>query len=58
MQGGFFNLPDKPGWGVELNEDFILAHPPEKNEKGLMLDPGLNMFVNAEWAQRGQGGNT
>ena len=23
MQGGFFNLPDKPGWGVELNEDFI-----------------------------------
>jgi len=58
VQGGFFNLPDKPGWGVELNEDFILAHPPEKNEKGLMLDPGLNMFVNAEWAQRGQGDNT
>ena len=27
---GFFSLPDKPGLGVTLNEDFIAAHPREK----------------------------
>lgn len=27
--GGYFSLPDTPGLGVELNEDFIAAHPRE-----------------------------
>ena len=47
-------MPEKPGWGVELNEDFILSHPPEKNDDGINLDPGLNMFEKMDWAKRGQ----
>ena len=35
------------------NEDFIKDNPPEKF-KDIILDPGLNMFVNSEWNQRGQ----
>ena len=51
---GFFSLPETPGWGVELNEEFILSHPPEKNDDGINLDPGLNMFEKMDWAKRGQ----
>jgi galactonate dehydratase len=51
---GFFNIPDKPGWGIELDEEFILSHPPEKNKEGINLDPGLNMFEKMDWAKRGQ----
>ena len=47
-------MPEKPGWGVELNEEFILSHPPEKNDDGINLDPGLNMFEKMDWAKRGQ----
>ena len=50
---GYFSLPEGPGWGVELNEDFIKDNPPEKFND-VVLDPGLNMFVNSEWNQRGQ----
>ena len=50
---GYFSLPEGPGWGVELDEDFIKDNPPEKF-KDVVLDPGLNMFVNSEWNQRGQ----
>ncbi|SVE28574.1 uncharacterized protein METZ01_LOCUS481428, partial [marine metagenome] len=38
----------------ELNEDFILSHPPDKSKDGLVLDPGLNMFEKIDWAKRGQ----
>ena len=51
---GYFPVPDKPGWGIELDEDFILSNPPELTSSQVMSDPGLNMFVNSEWAQRGQ----
>ena len=54
VKDGFFSLPEKPGWGVELNEEFILSHPPEKNDDGINLDPGLNMFEKMDWAKRGQ----
>jgi len=54
VKDGFFSVPEKPGWGVELNEDFILSHPPEKNKDGINLDPGLNMFEKMDWAKRGQ----
>lgn len=50
---GHFLVPDKPGWGVELNYDFINSRPP-KTADGVILDPGLNMFVNPEWQKRGQ----
>jgi galactonate dehydratase len=48
---GCFRLPTGPGWGVELNLDFIESHPPTTQD-GVILDPGLNMFVNAEWNRR------
>ena len=51
---GFFPVPDKPGWGVELNEEFIRSQPPNYTDAGVIADPGLNMFVNADWAIRGQ----
>ena len=50
---GYFELSEKPGWGIEINEDFIKDNPPEKY-KNITLDPGLNMFENPNWAQRGQ----
>ena len=49
----YFELSEKPGWGIEINEDFINDNPPEKY-KEITLDPGLNMFENPNWAQRGQ----
>jgi galactonate dehydratase len=51
---GFFTVSEEPGWGVELDEEFIAAHPPVLLE-GIVQDPGLNMFENAEWNKRGQG---
>ena len=27
VKGGYIEAPNKPGWGVELDEDFIKAHP-------------------------------
>jgi galactonate dehydratase len=50
---GYFPVPTKPGWGVELNEEFIAANPPDY-VNGVIADPGLNMFENANWAERGQ----
>ncbi len=51
---GWFPVPTKPGWGVELDEEFIKANPPRRSESGAIADPGLNMFVNPDWAKRGQ----
>lgn len=48
---GHFSVPEGPGWGIELDMDFIRAHPPAI-ENGIILDPGLNMFKKANWAQR------
>jgi galactonate dehydratase len=53
---GYFPVPTKPGWGVELDEDFIRANPPTRSPTGAIADPGLNMFVNPDWAKRGQEG--
>lgn len=50
---GHFIVPDKPGWGVELNLDFIESSPPDK-KGNVVLDPGLNMFVKSDWQKRGQ----
>ena len=49
---GHFTVPDKPGWGVKLDLDFIAANPPEMKD-GVILDPGLNMFRNKSWHARG-----
>ena len=46
-------LGTRPGWGVEVDIDFLKAHESEKVD-GVYTDPGLNMFVNADWARREQ----
>ena len=53
VRDGHFALPDGPGWGVDIDLDFILAHPPEE-VGGVCRDPGLNMFADPDWNQRGQ----
>ncbi len=50
---GCFRLPQGPGWGVELDIDFLQAHPPPL-EDGVIVDPGLRMFENADWCRRGE----
>jgi galactonate dehydratase len=51
---GWFPVPTRPGWGVELDEEFIRANPPGRAPSGAIADPGLNMFTNPDWAKRGQ----
>ena len=51
---GYFSLPDKPGWGIDLDENFIKKYPPNFSSSGVVSDPGLNMFENNNWAKRGQ----
>jgi galactonate dehydratase len=48
---GYFSLPQGPGWGIEINDDF-LASCEVQTEEGIIRDPGLNMFVNADWSKR------
>ena len=48
---GYFSLPSGPGWGLEMNEEFLTSQAPP-SEDGIYRDPGLNMFVNAEWNKR------
>lgn len=48
---GHFQLPEAPGWGVELDEDFIRAHPPGETG-GVVHDPGLDMFRKDDWNRR------
>ncbi len=50
---GYFSVPEEPGWGIELNYDFIDSNPPQKHGD-VILDPGLNMFVKSDWQKRGQ----
>jgi galactonate dehydratase len=50
---GVFTAPTGPGWGIELDEDYILAHPPEYVD-GRVQDPGLQMFEKEDWSKRGQ----
>jgi len=49
---GYFSLPAGPGWGVELNDDFLEAHR-AKEVAGVIQDPGLNMFIDSDWSKRG-----
>lgn len=50
---GYFNLPQGPGWGVDLDFDFLESHRAAER-KGVILDPGLNMFKDPLWNKRGQ----
>ena len=48
---GYFNIPKGPGWGVEIDYDYLESNPP-KTENGIILDPGLNMFKSENWNKR------
>ena len=49
---GSFNLPQGPGWGVELDYTFIDNNGPQK-ANDIIQDPGLNMFKDSDWSKRG-----
>lgn len=53
VKDGHFQLPSGPGWGVELDLDYIDNCPPQTNG-GVIADPGLNLFKNPDWARRGR----
>jgi len=48
---GYFNIPKGPGWGVEIDYEYLESNPP-KTENGIILDPGLNMFKSENWNKR------
>ena len=50
---GHFTLPTGPGWGVEIDEEFLASYP-QQLQDGIICDPGLNMFGNSEWNRRSQ----
>ncbi len=51
VTNGYFDLPVGPGWGVEIDFDYIEKNPPQ-TEDGVILDPGLNMFKSENWNKR------
>ena len=51
VNNGVFQLPGGPGWGIELNFDFIESNPP-KSKNGVILDTGLDMFQEINWHKR------
>jgi galactonate dehydratase len=50
---GHFTLPTGPGWGVEIDEEYLASAILETDD-GIIRDPGLNMFGNADWNRRSQ----
>jgi galactonate dehydratase len=44
VKNGFYEVPTAPGWGVEVDQSVILAHPEDPDAK-------LNMFA-SEWEQQ------
>ena len=48
---GYFNIPKGPGWGVEIDYEYLESNPPI-TENGVILDPGLNMFKSEDWNKR------
>ena len=48
---GYFNIPKGPGWGVEIDYEYLESNPPI-TENGIILDPGLNMFKSEDWNKR------
>ena len=50
---GHFSLPQGPGWGIELDAAWIESHKSDLSNGIPIPDPGLNMFVKADWSKRG-----
>ena len=53
VKTGFASLPGGPGWGIEVNYDFLEKSRPDPAD-GIIRDPGLNMFEKVEWNKRSQ----
>lgn len=50
---GYFQLPSGPGWGVEVDIDFLRKAEGKKAD-GLYVDPGLSLFTSEDWIKRAQ----
>lgn len=48
---GHFSLPEGPGWGVEIDVEFLQENAAPVVD-GVIQDRGLNMFVNPDWNKR------
>lgn len=48
---GYFSLPEGPGWGVEVDLDFLRENEAELVD-GIIQDPGLNMYKSDKWNLR------
>jgi len=48
---GCFSLPEGPGWGVEVDVDFLRSNQAAP-DGGVIRDPGLNMFKSSSWNRR------
>jgi galactonate dehydratase len=48
---GHFQLPSGPGWGVELDLDYLAERHAMHGDE-IIRDPGLNIFVNSDWNRR------
>jgi galactonate dehydratase len=44
VEGGYYTVPAAPGWGIEIDEEVIRAHPPA-------LDAKMNMFA-PSWEEK------
>ena len=51
VEDGYFKLPQGPGWGVELDMDYLREHNVTVEGK-VIADPGLDMFRKADWFKR------
>jgi galactonate dehydratase len=51
---GYFSPPTGPGWGCEIDFEFLRKHAAEKGPNGAYQDPGLRLFANKEWHKRAQ----
>ena len=54
VKDGSFDLPQGPGWGVELDMDYLREHNVAREGK-VITDPGLDMFRKADWFKRSHG---
>merc|ERR1712139_219562 len=53
LKDGVLQLPSGPGWGVDLNEAVIAAHPPSRSATtGIWSMPGSLPSSGAELANR------
>ena len=51
VKNGEFDLPQGPGWGVEIDMDYLREHDVSQGGK-VISDPGLDMFRRADWFKR------